>query len=420
LALAAALLGWAFDGFEMGVFPLVARPALVEMLGLKTEADDARDQSLSMEERDKAQKAVDVPVRRWNGVLSAVFLIGAALGGLVFGWIGDRIGRVRAMMFSVLAYSLFTGGCGLASAPWQLAALRFLAALGMGGEWSLGVALVMETWAAHARPVLAGLIGAAANFGFGVAAILAGLFDPEKYWRWILVACVFPALLTFLLRFFVPESKQWEHAVAREKRPGIVDIFVRGLRSRAILGAAIGAIALLVTWGAVQWITLWVQVSKPNMAAPAQICSALGAVVGSFFGAALGHRFGRRVAYFTLCLLALAACQYLFVGLRETTFDLWFFVVVTLVGATTAAFYGWLALYLPELFPTRVRAAGQGFCYNFGRMLAAVGVVLITFVDVFDVRGNYARASAIVCLAYVAGLVIAWFIPETRGQPLPD
>jgi MFS family permease len=176
----------------------------------------------------------------------------------------------------------------------------------------------------------------------------------------------------------------------------------------------------LVTWGAVQWITLWVQVSKPNMAAPAQICSAFGAVVGSFFGAALGHRFGRRVAYFTLCLLALAACQYLFVGLRETTFDLWFFVVITLVGATTAAFYGWLALYLPELFPTRVRAAGQGFCYNFGRMLAAVGVVLITFVDVFDVRANYARASAIVCLAYVVGLVIAWFIPETRGQPLPD
>jgi MFS transporter, SHS family, sialic acid transporter len=419
LALVAALLGWAFDGFEMGVFPLVARPALVEMLDLSAQDRDAKDKSLSDEKRADARAEVDGPVRRWNGILSAVFLVGAALGGLVFGWIGDRFGRVRAMMFSVLAYSLFTGGCGLVTAPWQLAAFRFLAALGMGGEWSLGVALVMETWSAHARPVLAGLIGAAANFGFGVVAILAWVFKPGEHWRLILMACVFPAFLTFLLRMFVPESKQWEHAVAREKRPGIMDIFVPGLRSRALLGAAVGAIALLATWGAVQWITLWVQQSKPDLAPPAQLCSAFGAVVGAFLGAVLGRRFGRRVAYFTLCLLALAVCEYLFVGMAQTNFDVWFFIVVSLVGATTAAFYGWLALYLPELFPTRVRAAGQGFCYNFGRMLAAVGVLLTTFVFP-DVGGNYSRAASIVCLVYVVGLFIAWVIPETRGQPLPE
>jgi MFS family permease len=407
-----------FDGFEMGVFPLVARPALVDMLDLKADADRMRDESLSDTERSEAKAAVDGPVRKWNGILNAVFLVGAALGGLVFGWLGDRFGRVRAMMFSVLTYSLFTGGCGLVNAPWQLAGFRFLAALGMGGEWSLGVALVMETWSAHARPVLAGLIGAAANFGFGVVAILAWIFTPGEHWRLILVACVFPAFLTFLLRIFVPESKQWEHAVAREKRPGIMDIFVPGLRSRALLGATVGAIALLATWGAVQWITLWVQQSNPNLAPPAQLCSAFGAVVGAFFGAVFGHRFGRRVAYFTLCLLALAVCQGLFVGMAQTTFDVWFFIFVTLVGTTTAAFYGWLALYLPELFPTRVRAAGQGFCYNFGRMLAAAGVLLTTFV--FDVGGNYPRAAAIVCLVYIVGLVIAWVIPETRGKPLPD
>jgi MFS family permease len=168
----------------------------------------------------------------------------------------------------------------------------------------------------------------------------------------------------------------------------------------------------------VQWITLWVGQTNADLAAPAQICSAFGAVIGAFLGAVWGRHFARRVAYFTLCLVALAVCQYLFVVLAETTFDLWFFMVVTLVGATTAAFYGWLALYLPELFPTRVRAAGQGFCYNFGRILAAAGVLLTTFV--FDVRGNYSQAAAIVCLIYVAGLVIAWFIPETKGQPLPD
>jgi hypothetical protein len=266
--------------------------------------------------------------------------------------------------------------------------------------------------------VLAGLIGAAANFGFGVIALLAWFVQPGEHWRLILMACVVPAFLTFLLRVFVPESKQWEHAAARGQRPGITAIFVPGLRSRSLLGAALGGIALLATWGAVQWTTFWVGQTSEKLAPPAQFVSAMSAVVGAFLGAVWGNKIARRVGYFFLCFLALGASQYLFVGLRDTSFDSWFFAVVGLVGATSAAFYGWLALYLPELFPTRVRAAGQGFCYNFGRLLAAAGVLLTTFV--FEVRGNYAEASAIVCLVYILGLVLAWFIPETKGQPLPD
>src|SRR5262249_53263835 len=137
LALVAALLGWAFDGFEMGVFPLVARPALIELLDLSSQADQARDPNLASVEREAALRAIDEPVRRWNGILNAAFLIGAAAGGLIFGWIGDRFGRVRAMIFSVLTYALFTGFCSLAGRPWHLGALRFIAALGLGGEWSL-------------------------------------------------------------------------------------------------------------------------------------------------------------------------------------------------------------------------------------------------------------------------------------------
>src|SRR5207237_3941014 len=133
-------------------------PALIELLDLSSEQRLIHDSSLSAERREQASTNVDGTVRRWNGVLSAVFLFGAAAGGVLFGWLGDRFGRVRAMVFSVLTYAVFTACCGFAQAAWQLAALRFTAALGMGGEWSLGVALVMETWSAHARPVLAGLI----------------------------------------------------------------------------------------------------------------------------------------------------------------------------------------------------------------------------------------------------------------------
>jgi MFS family permease len=418
LALTAALLGWAFDGFEMGVFPLVARPALIELLDLSGTAEAAKSPGLSKIEQDAARAAVDEPVRRWNGILSAAFLIGAAAGGLFFGWLGDRFGRVRAMIFSVLTYALFTGLCGLAGQAWHLAALRFIAALGMGGEWSLGVALVMESWSAHARPVLAGLIGAAANAGFFITAALGLLLRPDDAWRALLMVCVFPALLTFLLRTFVPESKQWEQAVATGPKPGIADIFVAGLRHRSLFGASVGAVALLSTWGAVQWIPLWIRQMTPSPHAPtyAQCWSALGATIGAFLGSIIVGRLSRRMGYFCLCLVALAACETAF--LLHESYNYWLLINIFLVGATSAAFYGWLPQYLPELFPTRVRATGQGFCYNFGRTIAAVGVLLTTFT--IDVGGKYAQASALVCLIYGAGMLLAFFIPETKGQELLD
>jgi MFS family permease len=396
LALAAALLGWAFDGFEQGVFPLVARPALIDLLG----------------------RSDDEPVRIWNSVLTASFLLGAALGGLVFGWLGDRIGRVRAMVFSVLFYALFTGVCGFAQAPWHLAVLRFLAAMGMGGEWSLGVALVMEKWAAHARPVLAGLIGAAANVGFLATSLLGLALKPKESWRVFLAVCAFPALLTFLLRMFVPESEKWEQVAAKEPSPGLGAIFRPGLRLRSLIGAGLGAVALLATWGAVLTIPPWVgqMTNTPDAPTYALMTSACGAVLGTILAAVFGHRLPRRVGYFGLCLLSFATCEVLF--LTAWTYGAAFLMVVFVVGACSAAFYGFLPLYLPELFPTRVRATGQGFCYNFGRSLAAVGVLVTNFG--LDLKGEYARTGSIIVLVYFVGMVLVWFAPETRGQPLPE
>jgi MFS transporter, SHS family, sialic acid transporter len=394
LTLTAALLGWLFDGFEMGVVPIVARPALRELLG---SAGGAPPEEL---------------VRQWNAVLTAAFLFGASAGGWLFGWLGDRVGRVRALAASILTYSLLTGACALARTPGQLAAL------GMGGEWALGVALVMETWPATARPFLAGLIGAAGNVGYAVVALLFLRVSPDR-WRLMFLVCTVPALLTFVIRLFVPESGRWRHAAATGPKPRVIDVFRSGFRMRLLLGAAAGAVALLATWGAVQFTQLWADTMVGpgrHGAAYVQICSALAASVGAFLAPVVLHNLSRRVGYALLCLAALAAAEYLF--LAHTEFDARFLVAVAVTGLTTAAFYGWLPLYLPELFPTRVRAAGQGFCYNAGRSLAAIGVLLTTFQ--IDVKGRYPEASALVCLVYVVGMVLAWRLPETKGQPLPE
>ncbi|HJT77132.1 MAG TPA: MFS transporter, partial [Gemmataceae bacterium] len=266
--------------------------------------------------------------------------------------------------------------------------------------------------------LLAGLIGAAANVGFLLVGVVGKLLDPAVYWRVIFCICVLPAVLTFLLRTFVPESQKWEHAVATGPRPRIGDIFTAKLRRRSLLGAGIGAVALLATWGGVTWIPLWLAQTSRDLSATSQICAAGGAIVGAVLGAVLGGRIGRRLGYFILCLVSLIACEALFLGWARGPFDVGFFLMVFLVGLCSVTFYGWLPLYLPELFPTRVRATGQGFCYNFGRVLAAAGVLLTTFGP--DIRGNYPLAAAVVCSVYVVGMGLAWFLPETKGQPLPE
>src|SRR5262245_13903871 len=238
MALAAALLGWLFDGFEMGLFPVVARPALAELIVLT------------------GGSPTDDTIGFWNSLINFAFLVGAATGGVVFGWLGDRLGRVRAMSLSILTYALCSGLGGLAAAPWQMVVIRFVAALGMGGEWSLGVALVMEVWAGRSREWLAGLIGAAANVGFGLVALLSlglgtlrpwlaswGLAPDWVEWRLLTVCGALPALLVFFIRLFVPESASWE----REKERGATSSWASRDLLTVLAGVAVCA-ALLVVW----------------------------------------------------------------------------------------------------------------------------------------------------------------------------
>ncbi len=400
LVLLAAFLGWMFDGLEMGIFPLVARPALQDLLKIQN----------------------DQQVGWWMGIVTALFLLGAAGGGLVFGWLGDRLGRVRAMIISILAYSLFTGCCYVAMAPWQLGVFRFLAALGMGGEWSLGVALVMECWPEKHRPILAGAIGAASNVGFGLIGLLGTMIHVTRdSWRWVMLAGAAPAFLALFIIRYVPESQRWKESVKSASAHPMREIFAPGLFKTTVLAICFASVALIGTWGSVQWLPLWADQltggKVPGAKAVTQMLSAGGAIIGCFIGPWIGGRMGRRPAYFLLCLGSLISCGVLFRTI--TTYSAAFQVWVLVVGGMTAAFYGWLPLYLPELFPTRVRATGQGLSYNFGRVLAAIGTLQMGEL-MTHYQGSYARAGAVITLVYLIGLVVIWLAPETKGRPLPE
>lgn len=424
LVLLAALLGWMFDGFEMGMFPLVAHPAMKELLNLP-------------EEEFRRQFG------QWNGLVTAGFLVGAAAGGILFGWLGDRIGRVRAMTLSVLVYSLFSGVAAFATAPWHIAATRMVAALGMGGEWALGVALVMEVWPGASRPLMAGLIGAASNVGFlliGLIGLGVGTFVGEigaglaavmpQHWvdrlvgngGWRLLALIgaAPAVLTLLVRLFVPESERWKHAAATGPRNRVADIFAPKVRWHTTIGTTLAAIALLGTWASTQNLpNLAASITKVPDARPwTQIWSAAGAIVGTIVAALLAQVFNRRVVYFGLALASLAFTAWFFRA--KLPYGDAFLASVFCTGALTASFYGWLPLYLPELFPTRIRATAQGFAFNAGRIFAAVGSLVtgIMLGRLFD--GDWAVMCQWISLIYIVGLVAIWFAPETKGKPLPE
>jgi MFS transporter, SHS family, sialic acid transporter len=402
--LLAAFLGWMFDGLEMGIFPLVARPALQEFqmtTGVVSEQY----------------------IQHWMGIITASFLIGAAAGGLDFGWLGDRIGRVRAMTLSVLVYSIFTGLKYFAREPFDLAFLRFISALVMGGEWSLGVALVMEAWPEKKRPLMAGLIGLSSNLGFALIAVIGIFFQTTVHsWRWVMLVGSSPAILALAIVWFVPESERWKHSVKTEgpAKP-VREIFGPKLLRTTLLGILIASVPLIVTWGIVLWIPLWADQmtggSLPRVKAYSLFAISIGAALGALIAPLFGARIGRRPVYVTLCLGSFVSCSVLFKYFH--TYSPSFLAVAALAGFFTSSFYGWLPQYLPELYPTRVRATGQGVCYNFGRILTAICAWKMgAFMAMFG--NSYPNAGETVAYIYMIGIVAVWFLPETIGRPLPD
>ena len=395
--LAASVLGLVFDGVELGLMPIAALSVSKSLLGTAFSATAGGD---------------------WFARFTAALMLGAAVGGIALGNLGDRIGRTRAMGLSILFYSIFAAMGAWAQTVEQMLVLRFLVGLGVGGMWPNGMALVAESWPAASKPLVSGVMSAGLNAGILLLSQLARLWPitPDS-WRWIFQLSGVPALLGIVVLVALPESPAWleSRGLSRKKPTPLKDLFRPSLL-RVTLGAiVISAIPMAGAWAASKWMIPWADsvagASNTEYKAATQGWWAIGATIGSLVGAQLAGWMGRRRSY----LFISAGASALTIAMFQLTAPLQpgFHAVVFAQGLVATLFFGWLALYLPELFPVAVRATGSGLAYNSGRFATAVGVLGAGML--FNaLGGDYPLVGTICAGIYVLGIAAIWLVEERR------
>lgn len=411
--LGVAMAGLLFDGFELGLMPVASLSVSKDLLGKSYTA------ALGGE---------------WFARFTAALMLGAAIGGIFLGNLGDRIGRTRALGVSVLFYSVFAGLGAWVRTQEEMLVLRFLVGLGVGGVWPNSVALAAECWPGRSRPIIAGVMGAALNAGILLLSQVArGWPISEGSWRWLFQLAGVPALLGLAALTVVPESPLWLAARARGPdagvgpRParapegsGLVALFRPPILRRTLMGMVLGSIPMVGAWAASKWMIPWADkvgaaAGQPGYKALTQGAWAMGAVAGSFVGAQVAAAMGRRRAYAVISAGATAFTLAMFLGTEPLRPG--FLWVVLGQGFVSTLFFGWLPLYLPELFPTRVRAAGSGLAYNVGRFATAAGVLGAGMLFA-ALGGSYPRVGAVCGLVYLLGLVAVAWAPDTSTHDL--
>jgi MFS family permease len=437
IILIAAFLGWMFSGFQMAVMTLTARSATTEFLrsGQLSTSEMLSVERLLVAPKVAAQtsppisdeaEALKTTVPRWFSWYNAAFLFGAACGGLIFGWLGDAIGRVRAMGASIFWFSLFSGLGYFSATPEQLLLSRFLAAMGVGGMWPTGVSLASEAWSEGSRPLVAGMLGTSANVGLVTLNGLGYVYDvgPDS-WRWTLLVCASPIILAFVVWFCVPESQRWLAArktgASMTGSVSMATVFRPPLLRLTLIGIALGTIPILGGWGATQWFIPWADkvggAADLKAKALAGMMRSGGAVIGGLIGGWLANLGGRRLTYFLVSLVSVALGEYIYLCLTPKDPSFWGFVFA--LGFVSTIFFGWLPLYLPELFPTYARATGAGVSFNFGRILSAFGVLGTGAITAWF-HEDYGKAGSITTLVFALGMLVILLAPDTTNQKLKD
>lgn len=392
--LVCAFLGLVFDGVELGLMPIASLSVSKSLLGEGYTATAGGD---------------------WFARFTAALMLGAAVGGVALGNLGDRIGRTRAMGVSILCYSLFAAMGAWAQTQEQMLVLRFLVGLGAGGMWPNGVALVSECWPAASKPLVSGVMGAGINVGVLLLSQLARLWPitPES-WRWIFYLSGVPAVLGVVVLRALPESPQWlaSRGTVRPAVP-VRELFGSALWRTTLGAIAVSAIPMVGAWAASKWMIPWADkvagAARADYKAATQGWWAIGATLGSFCGAQLAGWMGRRASYLWISAgaTALTIAMFQFSAPLEPGFH----AIVFAQGFVATLFFGWLALYLPEIFPTRVRATGSGLAYNAGRFATALGV-LVAGLLFTALGGDYPRVGSICALIYALGLVGIWLVRD--------
>jgi MFS family permease len=424
LVLALASLGWVFDVFEGQIFVASMTEAMPALLG----------------------GAPPDEVTFYNNVALGAFLLGGALGGVLFGVLGDRVGRKRAMTWTILTYSLFTCLSAFAQTWWQMAGCRFLVALGVGGEWAVASALVAEVFPLRARARAQSIFHASSVLGtyLAVAAgavvvahvslpvTLPGLGTWEvPGWRMGFLLGVLPALLIIWVRVSLREPEAWvraaKHGPGEAAAGRVRDLFAPGLRRRTLVGVGLATVGLATFWGT--------HIYGRNVLRDAYAAATADAVLlkraemlGMFLvttGGGLGllsfgpisERLGRRGAFLLFQLGGLASSLALF---RSGAGVGVLYVLLPVFGFLTLGMHAGFAVYFPELFPTRLRGTGGGFCFNVGRLLAAPILVLTGWLGMGRGVGVETWAAALLSLLFLPGALLLLAAPETRGRDLPE
>ena len=438
---AVASLGWLFDTMDQQLFNLARNPAVIQLLGVKP-----------------GDPASTGQVAAYSGYATTIFLVGWALGGIIFGILGDKLGRARTMIITVLLYSAFTGLSALSKGVRDFAFYRFLTGLGVGGQFAVGVALVAEVMSDRARPFALGWLQALSSVGNMLAALCGiGLGQLEESgaiqssWRVMFLIGLAPALLAIPMFLRLKEPERWKAAVKEEEQElasdpkhahklgSIAELFGDPRwRRNTIVGMVLALAGVVGLWGigffSFDLIRMVFRkhfegqdLDAQSIAGKLTLWTGITSLVqnaGSFFGihffSRLTHRIGRLPA-FAICLVLAAV---------STAFTFWFldelwqiFVFIPIMGFFQLALFGGYAIYFPELFPTRLRSTGTSFCYNVGRLVAALGSSVLGYLTSVVFAGYHEPmryAGVAMCSVFFLGLLALPFAPETRGQPLPE
>ena len=424
--IAVCSMGWMFDTMAQQLFTLARKSAIRELLG---------------------GRSSDATVSEQAGYATMIFMIGWALGGVLFGILGDRLGRAKTMIMTILCYSIFTGLSVLSTGVWDFNLYRFLCGLGGGGQFAVGVALVAEVVPERARPHALGMVqafSAVGNMMAALAGIVLGQLETSGTivgaWRYMFLAGALPAPLALLVFKKLKEPEQWLKARAAQKRMGSVDELFSNPRWRrnAIVGFLLAFAGVVGLWGIAFFsydllrpvleqtfraqgitgaelagkTTTWIGITS--------LLQNLGGFLGVYAFTWLTQRTGRKPAFAVSFLAAMGTTAYTFWNLKNIGDIFW---MIPLMGFAQLALFGGYAIYLPELFPTRLRSTGTSFCYNGGRFAAAAGPLTLGLLTSRGFAG-YAQpmryAGVTMCLVFLVGLAALPFAPETKGQPLPE
>lgn len=394
----AAWLGWLFDGLDMHLYTLVWVVFVAQLM------------DLPQDHADVGQK---------GSIIQAAFLVGWAVGGGFFGRVGDLLGRSKALMLTILTYALFTGLSFFATEWWHLMICRFLSALGIGGEWAVGASLLSETWPSKWRPWIAAVLQTAVNFGVLLAVLAHWLladFEP----KYLFLVGILPALVTVWIRKAVPEPEAWENAREGQVVPRVSELFGPAVRSTTWRVLIICGVSLTAHWAFLFWqakvvkqlpeVIAMDKVGQAGALGAALMWIMFGSILGNFVAGGLAKLMGYRR---TISLMLLAYFGVMFVtfkgdwSLNET---MWLF---GLIGVCQGVF-GLFTMCLPPLFPVLLRTTGAGFCYNFGRIIAAAGTVFFGVRQTIpDVRSAMLAASFL----FIPAALIALLLPKEKAEP---